>query len=246
MKTILFKKNGSLLLVDKLAMDEEQVNTIKYYLDCPVMLEEGITFGTFFNHIFKEKDFLNIVFKETMGESNIDKFLMEWMGKGKPVVEGKGIQYIKSYKVFDYIETMGEKGFVDIRLDFDGVGVDDQLYNLEFMPLNELKTIPLVLSNDMSIYRTIANIRGEELFFNGSSFTLLFELIGTILYIITIHKTPEGRQSAKKKFIKILGETNLVDLLEEQKEEAVEDQNYEEAAQLKKILDRLRNGFINE
>ena len=141
---------------------------------------------------------------------------------------------------------MGEKGFVDIRLDFDGIGVDDQLYNLEFMPLNELKTIPLVLSNDMSIYRTIANIRGEELFFNGASFTLLFELIGTILYIITIHKTPEGRESAKKKFIKILGETNLVDLLEEQKEEAVEDQNYEEAAQLKKILDRLRNGFINE
>jgi hypothetical protein len=246
MKTILFKKNGSLLLVDKLARDEEKIDTLKYYLDCPVILEEGITFGTFFNHIFKEKDFLNIVFKETMGESNIDKFLMEWMGKGKPLVEGKGIQYIKAYKIFDYIETLGEKGFVDIRLDFDGIGVNDQLYNLEFMPLNELKTIPLVLSNDMSIYRTVANMRGEELFFNGSSFTLLFELIGTILYIITIHKTPAGRESAKKKFIKILGETNLVDLLEEQKEDAVEDQNYEEAAQLKKILDRLRNGFINE
>ena len=102
-------------------------------------------------------------------------------------------------KIFDYIETMEDKGFVDIRLDFDGIGVDDQLYNLEFMPLNELKTIPLVLSNDMSIYRTVSNIRGEELFFRGVSFTLLFELVGTILYIITIHKTPEGRKSAKKK-----------------------------------------------
>ena len=246
MKTILLKKNGSLLLIDKLAQEEVKIDTIKYYLDCPVMLEEGITFGTFFNHIFKEKDFLNVVFKETMGESNIDKFLMEWMGKGKPVVEGKGIQYIKAYKIFDYIETMEDKGFVDIRLDFDGIGVDDQLYNLEFMPLNELKTIPLVLSNDMSIYRTVSNIRGEELFFRGVSFTLLFELVGTILYIITIHKTPEGRKSAKKKFIKILGETNLVDLLEEQKEDAVEVQNFEEASQLKKILDRLRNGFTDE
>ncbi len=246
MKTILFKKNGTLLLVDKLAREEKKIDTIKYYLDCPVKLEAGLSFGTFFNHIFKEKDFLNVVFKETMGDSNIDKFLLEWMGKGKPIEEGKGIQYIKAYKVFDYIETMGEKGFVDIRLDFDGIGVDDQLYNLEFMPLNELKTIPLVLSEDMSIYRTVANIKGEELFFNGSSFTLLFELIGTILYIITIHNTPKGRESAKNKFIKILGETNLVDLLEEQKEEAVEIQNYEEAAQLKKILDRLKNGFINE
>ena len=75
---------------------EEKVDTLKYYLDCPVMLEEGITFGTFFNHIFKEKDFLNIVFKETMGESNIDKFLMEWMGKGKPVVEGERNTIYKS------------------------------------------------------------------------------------------------------------------------------------------------------
>ena len=35
-------------------------------------------------------------------------------------------------------------------------------------------------------------------------------------------------------------------MLEIQKEEAVEVQNYEEAAQLKKILDRLRNGFIDD
>ena len=55
MKTILFKKNGSLLLVDKLARVEEKIDTLKYYLDCPVMLEDGITFGTFFNHIFKIK-----------------------------------------------------------------------------------------------------------------------------------------------------------------------------------------------
>jgi len=246
MKTILFKKDGSLTLVDRLSREEEKIETIKYYLDCPVLLEEGITFGTFFNHIFREKDFLNIVYKETMGDSNIDNFLLEWMGKGTPVIEGKGIQYIKAYKVFDYIEQMGGEGFVDVRIDFDGVGAEDQLYNLEFMALNELKDIPFILSPNMSIYRTVANIKGEELFFKGQSFTLLFELIGTILYIITIHNTPEGRKSAKEKFISILGNTNLVDMLEEQKEEAVETQNYEEAAQLKKILDRLKNGFINE
>lgn len=246
MKTIFFKKDGSLRLVDRLTQEEEKIETIKYYLDCPVLLEEGITFGAFFNHIFREKDFLNIVFKETMGKSSIDNFILEWMGKGIPVTEGKGIQYLKAYKVFDYIEQMGDDGFVDVRIDFDGIGSDDQLYNLEFMSLNELKDIPLVLSPQMSIYRTVANIKGEELFFNGKSFTLLFELIGTILYIITIHNTPEERKSAKEKFINILGNTNLVDLLEEQKESAVEEQNYEEAAQLKKILDRLRNGFINE
>ena len=35
-------------------------------------------------------------------------------------------------------------------------------------------------------------------------------------------------------------------MLEQQKEDAVEIQNFEEAAQLKKILDRLQNGFIND
>ena len=245
MKTILFKKNGEIYLIDKITQQKEKVETIKYYLDCPTELEEGISFGTFFNHIFLAKDFLNDVFKETMANSSIDNFLLEWMGKGKEVDPDKGIQYIKAYKVFDYVETLGD-GYVDIRIDVDGVGKEEQLYNLEFMPLNEMKDIPLVLSPNMSIYRTVANIKGEELFFNGNSFTLLFELVGTILYILTIHDTPEGRKSAKEKFINILGNTNLVDILEDQKEDAVENQNYEEAAQLKKILDRLRNGFINE
>ena len=246
MKTIFFKKDGTLTLLDRISKEETSIDTIKYYLDCPVKLEKGITFKTFFNHIIKEKDFFNIVYKETMGKSSIDNFLLEWEKEGNTVDPNKGIQYLKAYKIFDYIEVMLEEDFIDVRIDFDGVGKDDQLYNLEFIPLNELKNIPFILEEKMSIYRTVSNLKGEELFFKGNSFTLLFELLGTILYVITIHNTPQGKESAKDKFIQILGETNIVDLLEEQKEEAVEDQNYEHASQLKKILDRLQNGFINE
>ncbi len=246
MKTIIFKKDGSLYLQNKVTKEEREIESIKYYLDCPVKIEDGVTFGTFFKHIIKDKDFLNIVYHETMGESNIDYFLKEWDLPNQPVTEGVGIQYLKAYKIFDYIELMEDKDFVDIRVDFDGVGSEDELYNLEFLPLNKLKNIPMVLVDNISIYRTVSNIKGEELFFRGNSFTLLFELIGTVLYILTIHKTPEGRSSAKNKFVKILGETNIIDLLEEQKNEAVEEQNYEEASQLKKILDRLQNGFTDD
>ncbi len=246
MKTIYFKKNGDLYLIDRVSKEETLIETIKNYLDCPVKLEKGITFKTFFNHVIKEKDFFNIVYKETMGDSSIDNFLTEWDEDGVEVKPNKGIQYIKAYKIFDYIEVALEEDFVDIRIDFDGVGKDDQLYNLEFIPLNELKNIPFVVEEKMSIYRTVSNLKGEELFFKGNSFTLLFELLGTILYVITIHNTPKGKLSAKNKFIQILGETNIVDLLEEQKEDAVEEQNYEHASQLKKILDRLQNGFTNE
>ena len=131
-------------------------------------------------------------------------------------------------------------------MDFDGIGKEEQLYNLEFIPLNELKNIPIIIAENMSIYRTVSNLKGEELFFRGNSFVLLFELLGTVLYVLTIHKNPEGRDSAKEKFIQILGNTNIIEMLEEQKEEAVEIQNFEEASQLKKILDRLQNGFTNE
>lgn len=246
MRTILFKKNGSLHLVDKVSKEVEKVDTIINYLDCPVELEEGITFKTFFNHLIKEKESLNIIFKETMKGSSLDLFLDEWDKKGKSISPEKGIQYLKAYKIFDYIQLNGEKDFIDIRVDFDGIGNEEQLYNLEFIPLNELKNIPIVISNNMSIYRTVSNLKGEELFFRGNSFVLLFELLGTILYVLTIHKDPKGRNSAKEKFIQILGNTNIIDMLEEQKEEAVEIQNFEEAAQLKKILDRLQNGFTNE
>tara|TARA_B100000575_G_scaffold282497_1_gene274257 strand:+ start:1012 stop:1752 length:741 start_codon:yes stop_codon:yes gene_type:complete len=246
MRTILFKKNGSLHLVDKVSKEVEKVDTIINYLDCPVELENGVTFKTFFNHIVNEKDLLNILFKETMKGSAIDVFLTEWEKKGRSVNPNKGIQFLKAYKIFDYIQLSESKDFIDIRVDFDGIGNEGQLYNLEFIPLNELKNIPIVISENMSIYRTVSNLKGEELFFRGNSFVLLFELLGTVLYILTIHKSPEGRNSAKEKFIQILGNTNIIEMLEEQKEEAVEIQNFEEAAQLKKILDRLQNGFTNE
>ena len=246
MRTILFKKNGSLHLIDKVSREVEVVDTIINYLDCPVEFEGGITFKTFFNHIVKEKDFLNILFKETMKGSCIDVFLKEWDKKGKSVNPDKGIQFLKAYKIFDYIQLNKEKDFIDVRVDFDGIGKEEQLYNLEFIPLNELKNIPIIIAENMSIYRTVSNLKGEELFFRGNSFVLLFELLGTVLYVLTIHKNPEGRDSAKEKFIQILGNTNIIEMLEEQKEEAVEIQNFEEASQLKKILDRLQNGFTNE
>jgi len=244
MRTLLFKKSGEIILENKFTKKKEKIFTLKHYLDCPVLFEKGLLFETFFNHIFKEKDFFNHIFKETMDTSSLDNFIGEW-NKTIDNIDSD-IKYIKAYKVFDYIELPENESFVDIRIDFDGIGKNEEIYNIEFIPLNVLKKIPFTLSENMSIHRTVSNLKGEELFFKGRSFTLLFELIGSILYIITIHNTPEGRDSAKKKFIHIIHDSNLIDILEKQKEESIENQNYEEASQIKKILDRLLNGFINK
>lgn len=246
MKAIKFKNDGTIVLFDRLTSTEEPVTTLTKYMDCPTIIEQGVTFEMFFNHVINDKDFFNVLYSETMGESSIDNFLEEWGKEPNKIIENKGLLNLKVYKVFDYIELPDKDNFIDIRIDFDGVGSEEELYNLEFIPLNELKPLPLVLSEKISIYRTVSNIKGQNLFFEGNTFVLLFELIGTILYVLTIHKDPKGRESAKNKFIQIIGETNIIDLLEEQKNDAVEDQNYEEAAQLKKILDRLKNGFFDD
>tara|TARA_R110000824_G_scaffold113599_5_gene263364 strand:- start:3029 stop:3763 length:735 start_codon:yes stop_codon:yes gene_type:complete len=244
MRTLLFKKSGEIILEDKFTEKKEKISTLRHYLDCPVIIEEGLLFETFFNHILNEKDFFNNIFKETMESSSLDNFIEEW---NNPVDNlNSDIKLIKAYKVFDYIELPENESFVDIRIDFDGEGESGEIYNIEFIPLNVLKKIPFVLSENMSIHRTVSNLKGEELFFKGRSFTLLFELIGSILYVITIHNTPEERDSAKKKFTHIINDSNIIDILEKQKEESIENQNYEEASQIKKILDRLSNGFINK
>lgn len=243
MRTLQFKKTGDIFLVDKFTNEKEKISTLKYYLDCPATFEDGVLFETFFDHIIKEKDFFNNIFKETMSNALIDNFLEEW---NSPSTNNKQIKTIRAYKVFDYIELPEKESFVDIRIDFDGIGENNEIYNLEFIPTNELKKIPFIVSENISIHRTVSNLRGEELFFEGRSFTLLFELIGSILYILTIHNTPKERNSAKNRFIKIINDTNLIEILEQQKEESIENQNYEEASQFKKILDRLRNGFTNK
>ena len=246
MKTLLFAKNSNLYLIDKSDKKKKKIETLKYYLDCPVIFEGGILFETFFYHIIKEKDFFNKVFKETMGNATIDNFLNEWNQPSKPLIKNKGIQYIKSYKIFDCIEFPTDECFVDIRIDFDGIGGKEEIYNLEFIPLNYLKNIPFILSDQLTIQKTISILKSENLFHKATTFILLFELIGSVLYILTIHNNPQQRHSAKHKFIKILEDTNLIEILEKEKDKSIQKENYEEAAQYKRMIDRLSNEFIRD
>jgi hypothetical protein len=244
MKILLFTKNGDLFLVSKETKEKEKIDSLQYYLDCPVIIEKGVLFGTFFNHIIKEKNLFNKIFKETMENSTINNFLKEWEQPSIPLVKDKNIQYIKCYKVFDCIEFPTEECFVDVRIDFEGLGSNGEVYNLEFIPINHLKNIPLILSEDLIIQKTISILKSENLFHKATTFILLFELIGSILYVLTIHHTPHKRESAKKRFMKILNETNLIETLNKEKEISIIKEKYEEAAHYKRMIDRLSNEFI--
>jgi hypothetical protein len=240
MRALIFTKEGKVFLEDNFNKKREEIEHLKNVLDCPVVMEDGVLFDHIFDMIMKDKDYFNVVFGETIGEGLLDNFVEEWNNEKEPL--SNKMSFLKAYKVFDYIELPDHKGFVDIRVNFDGMNEQGDVFNLEFIKLNQLKGIPLKLSNNISIHRTVSNLKGEELFFKGESFVILFELIGTILYIITTHVSPEKRERAKKKFIEVISNTNIIEILEQQKDEAVEDQNYEEAAYLKRVLDRLKSG----
>lgn len=240
MRALIFTKEGKIFLEDTFNKKREEINHLKNVLDCPVIMEDGVLFDHIFNMIMKDKDYFNIVFGETIGEGLLDNFVEEWNNEKEPLTNK--MSFLKAYKVFDYIELPDHKGFVDIRVNFDGMNEQGDVFNLEFIKLNQLKGVPLILSNNISIHRTVSNLKGEELFFKGESFVILFELIGTILYIISTHVSPQKREAAKNKFIEVISNTNIIEILEQQKNEAVEDQNYEEAAYLKRVLDRLKSG----
>ena len=244
MKILLFDTIGDIFLMYKFTNKKKKITTLKNYLDCPVIFGDGLLFGTFFDHIIKEKDFLNNIFKETMNKSIIDNFIDEWNTQPKTSNKNKGIQYIKSYKIFDCIEFPTKECFVDVRIDFDGIGGKEEIYNLEFIPLNHLKNIPFILSDQLMIQKTISILKSENLFHKATTFILLFELIGSVLYVITVHNNPTQRQSAKHRFIKVLKETNLIDILNQEKDKSIKYENYEEAAQYKRMIDRLNNEFI--
>lgn len=241
MKTILLDKKGDLYLEDNFNGSKEKVDTIKYYLDCPLKIEKGSTFEHFFNHIFAESDIIDIIFKETMGDVSILKFMDEW---NKPFITSNslGIEYLRLRKTFEYIETDFNKGFVDIRIDFDGVGKNNGMdYSLEFMSLNEMKKFPIIIDNTLHVKESLQKKDGQESYFGGECTMTLFEVIGTLLYEITFYGIPKERDDTKQKLIDTIDSKNLINVLKLQLDEAIKLENYEEAANIKNLIDKYEN-----
>ena len=95
-----------------------------------------------------------------------------------------------------------------------------EIYNLEFIPINHLKNIPFILSDELKIQKTISILNSENLFHKATTFILLFELIGSILvyYLLSI-TTPSSENLPNKKFMSILKDTNLIEILDKEEEE---------------------------
>ena len=242
MKTIFLDRKGDLYLEDNFNGSQKKVDTIKYYMDCPLKLGDGATFEHLFNHIIAEVEIIDIIFNETMGDNKLSDYIDEW---NKPFITtktGLDIDYIRFRKVLEYLEMDRNKGFVDIRIDFDGVGKNEGAdYSLEFMSLPEMKKHPIKIETDLYVKESLHRKDGDDSYIGGDCVVTLFEVIGTLLYEITFYGPPSVRDKAKQKLIDNIDNNNLLNVLQMQLDEAVKIENYEEAASLKNLIEKYKN-----
>jgi hypothetical protein len=240
MRTIIFKIDGKIVLLDPFTNQETKINSIRHYLDCPLKLEDGITFGTFFKHIIKDKDVIETVYSETIGGVDVDNIIKEW-DKPSTYKGNTDIDYLQIIKIIDHIVyDTNKNGFVDIRVDFNGVGTKyDVEYGLEFIPLNELKRYPLILKDNIKIINHVIDGTGQEINLNGQCTITLFEALSSILYEVMYYTTPEMRESNNETLIDKIKNTSLREILQKQLEKALLEEDYIEAANIKNMLSEL-------
>lgn len=240
MKTLFLCNNGDLLLEDNFNGTRNKIDTIKYYLDCPFKVEDGSTFEMLFNFVMAEVDLMDVIFHETMGNNLLSDFIDEWNKAPQSTQNSLSIDYLRIRKTIEYMEIDKNKGFVDIRVDFDGVGKGGMDYSLEFMTLNEMKKHIIYIDPKLHVKESLVKNDGDISYIGGDCIITLFEVIGTLLYEITFYGPPKERDKSKQKLIDTIDNKNLLGVLEVQLKEAVKIENYEEAANLRNLIEKYK------
>ena len=238
MKNILLDVNGDLFLEDNFSGSVEKIDTLKYYLDYQLKIDDGATFGQLFDYIMNDSDTLDVIFGETMGGNSLEIFREEWSNEKINIKkEDLGIEHIRIRKTIEYFEVDSTKGFSDIRIDFDGVNKETGVvYSLEFMSIPEMRNIPVIVDNNLHVEN---NTNGTDIDYPNSECVItLFDILGSILHEITFYGGPIQRDQTKQKIIDNIDSDNLLDVLKLQLEEAVKSENYEEAAELKSLIEK--------
>jgi hypothetical protein len=240
MNTIFFGKDGNIYITDKITGEKTRIYTIKYYLDCPVKIEEGTTFKQFFQHIIDEVDFIDVVYRETMGDTELSSFVNEW-NNGVTTDYLSEIYQLRLRKTLQNIPYERDKNFVDVRIDFDGVGKNSSdIFSLEFMSLNDLKTYEIVLEDTIHIVNEITDNEGEFIIKKGNCVSTLFEIIGTILYEVTFYGDPQRREKSKQMLIDTVSSNNILSILEKQLEDATKKEDYEECRKITNMINKMK------
>jgi hypothetical protein len=106
------------------------------------------------------------------------------------------IQKIKHIRIGRIIEQY-EDGEVVESFDATGIGIDGERYALDFSPINSLKHLPIVVSDEFEIRKLYQNPQEPPLF-KGKKSLCLMDVIWALLWEISFHGTPENRDEQAK------------------------------------------------
>jgi len=223
---------------------KKEVSRLWPYFNEVVELSDDFTLEDLFYHIEQEKYIFDLVFNSHLGHFSLQKYIDEINKPG--VVRDDKISYLELRRYGEYTswkdrisKEWGIKSNPEIELflDFSGVGKQEDVeYAIEFMPLNELKHLPLKLNKKFNIseirfpcriikflvrvlkYISFSRWGGCNSFghtyVEGDVNFTVYELFSTVLNEISFMGTPEQRDAQLVKIQDIVKESTFNGIVE--------------------------------
>ena len=263
MKIVKIKKDGKMFLEEHEngLIKVKKIKSLKEYLACEIEFEKGLTFGTFFSLILKEKEFFDVVFAQELNGKKLKEFESELKSDVKNYQEDFKLDFLEISKIFELL-TFEKGSTIDLFSVFIGLGKTtdgfDVFIPLSFCSVNELKDLELELNKIVEVYKdlqpddSIENDEDEDEddyslqegemtpFFESATRISLYEIIQCILYEISYYKNQEEREKMRKNQNNEQVNKNKVLILESQLAKHIEDEEFEKAAVVKREIERLK------
>jgi len=221
-----------------------------YYLSDDVTFSDDLTFGRLFELFIKNKDTLNMIFSRSMGNYKIDDFIEDFEGIPK---EEKNF-YLTISAVPDLY-----KDEITIYYAFGGFNETEKIgYSISFSKLCDLKNLIIKIDNNFDIIKISTKGKVKEILKSKITNIRLFDVIQSILNEISFYGNPENREEIAEELVnqsdiideaikngtidKITKPWNEVKIELEQHslDEAIKEENYEEAAKIQKKINKLK------
>src|SRR5690606_10960372 len=235
-----------------------------YYYNHELVLDEGITFGDIFSNLAPYLDKLEEHFlAETKGWNMKDWFEEIEKDKTKEDVEFFEIRFnwhIDTHTYFDRRTSKYENSFSKY-LDFSAMAKSaesengEERYAISFMDIQNLRDIPVVFDKYCEISVWNAETKQHDTLFEFEDGITLRELIACLFHEITFYGNPAHTKEQSEELEKRAKEVDETDRndetkfipfskirlewLEEELQEALSEENYQWAENVKKEIERI-------
>jgi hypothetical protein len=179
----------------------EKTESLIPYLSDVLKVDDGVTFGEFFDAIMENWAEYEIVFESFLKGLSLEPFYKEWKSKPKDKQFDDGMKYVEICWYTDEIYEKDTDDDIFIDATFQGWGewrdknnksTGEGRFTLEFSPINELKKYPFKLNEIFEIRKKIKSKPPKKILSFKRSFTV-YDVLGAIFHEISFMGSPDMR-----------------------------------------------------